>query len=40
MLAEFGDTVRQARALYVRTLNGAREEEWQGERPGKLVPIQ
>lgn len=36
VLAEFGDTVRQARALYVRTLKGAREEELQGERPGEL----
>jgi REP element-mobilizing transposase RayT len=36
VLAEFGDTVRQARALYVRTLKGAREDEWQGERPGRL----
>ncbi len=36
VLAEFGDTVRQARALYVRSLKGARENEWQGELPGKL----
>jgi hypothetical protein len=36
VLAEFGDTVRQARMLYVRTLKGAREEEWQAVLPGKL----
>jgi REP element-mobilizing transposase RayT len=36
VLAEFGDTVRQARKLYVRSLKGERDEEWQGERPGKL----
>lgn len=36
VLALFGDTVRQAPRSYVRALKGAQEEEWQGERPGKL----
>jgi hypothetical protein len=36
VLAEFGDSVRKARKLYVRSLKGERDEEWQGERPGTL----
>jgi len=36
VLALFGDTVRPARRAYVRTIKGAREEEWRGERPGRL----
>ena len=36
VLAAFGDTVRAARRAYVRALKGARQEEWQGERPGRL----
>ena len=36
VLAVFGDSVRAARRAYVRTLKGAREEEWRGERPGRL----
>ena len=36
VLAAFGDTVRTARRAYVRALKGARQEEWHGERPGRL----
>ena len=36
VLAGFGDTVRTARRAYVRALKGARQEEWRGERPGRL----
>jgi len=36
VLALFGDTVRTARRAYVRTIKSAREEEWRGERPGRL----
>jgi hypothetical protein len=36
VLAIFGDTVRGARAAYVRTLKGSRDDEWQGEIPGSL----
>jgi len=36
VLALFGDTVRAARRNYVRAMKGAREEEWRGERPGRL----
>jgi REP element-mobilizing transposase RayT len=36
VLATFGDTVRTARRAYVRALKGARQEEWHGEKPGRL----
>ena len=36
VLVAFGDTVRTARQGYVRAIKGARHEEWQGERPGRL----
>ena len=36
VLSMFGDTVQAARRVYVRAIKGGREEEWQGERPGRL----
>lgn len=36
VLAMYGDTVRSARAAYVRTLKGDRQGLWMGEAPGKL----
>jgi REP element-mobilizing transposase RayT len=35
-LSIYGDTRRVARRIYVRTLRGAGEKEWLGERPGQL----
>jgi len=37
VLAAFGDTVRTARRAYVRALKSALQEEWRGERPGRLT---